>query len=255
MTWTFFKKWILAAYKAKGCLCGKQPEKRCIDPQFPPNFENATGMFFTRSHLPQFAFIKARIPAKLLHGPWTTDKIKFLRFLLWTTSMTVDWHDAYVRRVAIDGRSEAMREKNLEVVELFNHNRRLGKFSTLSTVEFAVLECGCDRSVVYDTMATANKLKTITSWRSTELDEWCEQRIMEGNPKGKWLQTKLKVLRATSHPGNGDRLRYKRMPDGVLDSRAGDYDGGPDDRLVVNDHRWNQVRLFIFLFKLRLPSW
>lgn len=259
MTWTFFKHWILAAYKAKGCLCGTQPGKRCIDPQFPPNFENATNMFFTRSHLPQFAFMKARIPVKLLHGPWTTDKIQFLRFLLWTTSMTVDWHDEQVRSIAIEGRSEAMREKNLEVVELFNHNRRLGKFSTLSMVEYAVLECGCDRSIVYDTMATASTLSTISSWFSTKLDEWCEQRSMEGNLKGAWLKTKLEELRATSHPGNGDRLRYKQMPDGVLDSRTGDYDGGSDDRLVMNHHHWNQVRPFGFLLnrclKLGSPPW
>lgn len=248
MTWAFFKSWVLKTYEANGCLCGMTYDEGCFDAQWPPKFEKATDMYFSRSHLPQLAFVRARIPVKLLRGPWTPEKIQFLRFLLWITSMSVDWHNEQVRTVAVQGRLEAIREHNLEAVELFNHNRRLGKPATLSMVEFAVVDCGCDRSTVYDTMAAGSMWSLTGSWESATLDEWCERRIEEGNPKGQWLKTKLEELRAPSRPEKvyqGVGLGYKSIPGGELDSAAGDYDAGPDDRLVVNRHRWNEVS-FVF---------
>jgi hypothetical protein len=244
MTWAFFKSWVIKTYEHTRCLCGATQDEGCFDAQWPPDFENATKMVFSRSHLPRIAFVKARIPRKLLGGPWTSDKVQFLQFLLWITSVTVDWRDPEVRQIAIKGRLQAIRERNLEAVELFNHNRRLGKFPTLSMVRCAVIETNCDRSIVYDTMLTASMWGSTTSWDCTELDEWCIDRIQSGDPKGLWLKTKLEELRAPSRPGKvyqGDGIGYKRLPGGELDSEAGDYDGGADDRLVVKQHRWNEV--------------
>jgi hypothetical protein len=148
-------------------------EEGCFDAQWPPEWEDATEMVFSRSHFPELAWVKCRIPVKLLRGPWTSGKTQFLRFLLWTTSMTVDWADSEVRKAALRGRKEAMMEQNLEVVEIFNHNRRLGKPPNLETVRFAVMEAGCDRSIVVDTMSTA----------CASLDAWCEERIEAGDSK------------------------------------------------------------------------
>jgi hypothetical protein len=257
MTWTYVKSWILRAFEAQGCLCGMTPNEGCFDAQWPPNFENATDMVFSRSHLPRLAFIKGRIPRKLLHGPWNSEKVQFLRFLLWITSMTVDWRDQEVRQKAIDGRHQAILERNLEAVELFNHNRRLGKVATLSTVRFAVIEGGCDRSIVYDTMFTAQMWGSGISWECAELDQWCEQRMKNGDPKGLWLKTKLQELRAPSRVGKiyqGEGLGYKRLPGGELDQTAGDYDGGANDQLVVTENKWNQVSYSFSLFR-RLLCW
>ncbi|CAN9116143.1 unnamed protein product [Alternaria alternata] len=104
----------------------------------------------------ELSIVKGRIPKKLLSGPWTRDKIEFLRFLLWITAMTVDWMNPETAQVAIDGRKQAMLDRNLEAVELFNHNRRLGRPADLGTVLFAVMHAGCDRSIVYDTLLAAN---------------------------------------------------------------------------------------------------
>jgi hypothetical protein len=251
MTWAFLKSWILRAYEHKGCLCGLTPNEGCFDAQWPPKFEKVTDMVFSRSHLPRFAFVKARIPRKLLGGPWTSDKVQFLEFLLWTTSMTVEWSNAEVRQIAIEGRLQATRERNLEAVELFNHNRRLGKFATLSMVVSAVIESNCDRSIVYDTMLAASTWGSVTSWDCAELDQWCIDRIENSDPKGQWLKTKLEELRSPTRPGKvyqGDGIGYKRLPGGELNSEAGDYDGGEDDRLVVKQHKWNQVSDPTFLF-------
>ena len=90
--------------------------------------------------------------------------------------MTVDWADPEVRRLALEGKKQAILEKNLEVVEIFNHNRRLGKAPGLATVRFAVLEAGCDRSIVYDLLATAQAWGVRNeSWEDSELDEWCDE--------------------------------------------------------------------------------
>jgi hypothetical protein len=242
MTWGLFKSWLTRTYETNGCLCGLTRDEGCFDAQWPPNFENATEMVFTRSHLPRLAFIRARIPMKLLCGPWTSDKIQFLKFLLWLTSMTVDWNNDEVHQTAIKGRLQAMREQNLEAVELFNHNRRLGKFATSETVRFAVIEAGCNRSIVFDTISTAAKWGSVVSWECEKLDGWCEERIKVGDPKGQWLRKILEKLRTTEQLRNdysGSVAKWSANID--LDSSADNYDGGVEDQLVVRPNKWNQV--------------
>ena len=177
MTWSFFKSWCLRRFEAQGCLCDRKLAEGCFDAQWPPNFNDATKMTFSRSHLPRLAFVKGRIPRKLLKGPWSQDKIEFLRFLLWITSMSVDWHDPETARIAVEGRYQAMIERNLEAVELFNHNRRLGNFSSLETVHFAVIEAGGDRSIVYDTLLTLHPRDRHTDYLYYDiLHQWCNDQ-------------------------------------------------------------------------------
>ncbi|KAF1849225.1 uncharacterized protein K460DRAFT_87616 [Cucurbitaria berberidis CBS 394.84] len=244
MTWTFFKSWVLRRFGPKGCLCDSSSEDGCFDAQWPPNFNDATAMVFSRSHLPKLSFVTGRIPKKLLRGPWVQDKIQFLRFILWITSMTVDWRDPKAHQIAIEGRKQAMLEKSLEAVELFNHNRRLGKMASLSTVRFAVMEAGCDRSIVYDTLSTANtSSKRSFSCDCAALEDWCEARMEKGDPKGQWLRAKLGELRNFS----SQRQTYQGEDSGnicvissELNPETGDYDGGDEDRLVLNKLVWNQ---------------
>ena len=152
-------------------------------------------------------------------------------------------------------------ERNHDAVELFNHNRRLGKAPDLATVRFAVIDGQCDRSIVFDIMATARLWGLQgNSWRCAELDQWCQRRIEAGDPKGNWLQLKLQELRSTvpflsqaqspttvdpntSPVVEGEDLRAStsQATPGYMDPRTGDYDGGDDDRLVIRDQRWSQV--------------
>jgi hypothetical protein len=205
---------------------------------------------FSRSHLPRLAFVNARIPKKLLNGPWTDDNVQFLRFLLWITSMTVDWSDPEAYYAAIEGRKQAMLQGSLEAVQLFNHNRRLGKFASIDTVRFAVLEAGCNRSIVYDTLVIANKWHPELSWQCVELEKWCDERIACGDPKGSWLKAMLMELRAdekSENPYQDNGLGYKQFKRAKLDPETGNYDGGTSDGLVINDLKWNQVSLDMFI--------
>jgi hypothetical protein len=257
MTWAFFKSWLNKTYGTNGCLCGLTPAQGCFDPQWPLNFEKATEMVFTRSHLPRLAFVRARIPRKLLCGPWTTDKVQFLSFLLWLTGMNVDWSNEVTRQIAINGRLQAMQEQNVEAVELFNHNRRLGKFPTLEMVRFAVTAYGCNRSIVFDTISTAAKCGCVASWECDELDEWCKERVKVGDSKGQWLRTKLEELRSAPRSANfyyGDPVATRKYMSIELDSSTGDYDGGVEDQLIVQPNKWNQVSYFLLSQTLHFKS-
>jgi hypothetical protein len=264
MTWAFFQSWILRRFGPNGCLCDQTQDKGCFDAQWPPNFDDATKMVFSRSHLPRLAFVKARIPKKLLCGPWTQDKIEFLRFLLWITSMSVD---PEALQAAVEERKQATLERNLEAVELFNHNRRLGRAADLDTVRFAVIEAGCDRSVVYDTLLAANLWNTSRKSRhSSELHGWCEAKTAHGDPRGAWLQKKLEeshIFRNAKEAEEADERTQGRIRSGVLDPSTGNYNGGPDDCLTVHQLEWNKVcsHLCTFLINLclalfhSLPVW
>jgi len=243
MTWTFFKSWIMRRFKQAGCLCGSTPDEGCFDAQWPPDFEDITQMTYSRCHLPRLAFLKARLPKKLLQGPWTQDKVQFLRFLLWITSMTVDWADSETRQLVSNAKNLAIIEKNLEVVELFNHNRRLGRAPDMDLVRFAVLDAGCDRSVIYDTLFSVDMWGSSTASRDCPLlDAWCNDRIKEDDPKGQWLRTKLQEFRRIP-----DRHRVTQREGQLpvyraeINSATGDYDAGIEDYLIANQLAWDKV--------------
>lgn len=249
MTWSFFKSWIAKTYERNGCLCGRTPDEGCFDAQWPPTFENATSMVFSRSHLPRIAFVRCRLPKKLLHGPWTSDKVQFLRFLLWTTSMTVDWQDPEACQLAIKGRRQAFLESNLEAVELFNHNRRLGRPPALESVRFAVVEAGCDRSIVYDTLRSTYRWSScIDTWDCSSIYQWCDQRIWDNDVKGMWLRGVLETLRQ-SELGAFDKsmdrdILFGKIVDVAAEAHGDDF----GDDFIRNDPPWNKVRYgFIYI--------
>ncbi|KAI4952353.1 hypothetical protein J4E91_002822 [Alternaria rosae] len=241
MTWDFFKSWTVRRFEPAGCLCGLTTDEGCFDAQWPPNFEDASQMVFSRSHLPRLAFVKGRLPKKLLTGSWTQNKVEFLRFLLWITAMSIDWMDSDTARAAITARKRAILERNLEAVELFNHNRRLGRPADLDTVRFTVTEAGCDRSIVYDTLLASNMWHGLKPARHcAELHKWCDSQELETNPKRPWLRKKLLeswIMRSQEEAEDAcDPAALE------LDATTEAYDGGPKDTLMVNDLRWNKAR-------------
>ncbi|KAF2746261.1 hypothetical protein M011DRAFT_377227, partial [Sporormia fimetaria CBS 119925] len=193
LTWQFFKDiYLTKTYAEMGCLCGSTA---CADPIWPPDFDVvAQRMSFDKPrHLPELSYLKCRLPAKLLHGPWTNDKIAFLRFLLLTTGMTVDWADSATRALVNQGRKDAVLERALGAVDAFNNNLRLGKSPGVAHIRFSVLEGGCDRSVVFNTMVAARKWSLREyEWDFGDLVEWAKEREREGDRKGMWLKVKLR---------------------------------------------------------------
>ena len=247
MTWTFLKRWITKTCESSGCLCGRTPDESCFDAQWPPNFENATSMVFSRSHLPRLAFIRCRLPKKLLAGPWTPDKVQFLRFLLWVTSMTVDWRDSESYTLAIEGRRQAFLEDNLAAAELFNHNRRLGRPPTLETVHFAAKEASCSRSVIYDTLRSVYVWSSRSdTWDLGPLFQWCDERISDNDPKGMWLRGVLQSLLHSKSGSLQSATCSAILFDMITDTTAAAHSEDFNDEFVRNALPWNQVRPVLF---------
>jgi len=76
----------------------------------------------------------------------------------------------------------------------------------MDLVQFAVLEGGCDRTIVFDILSSAHTWG-LRNWTSEVLDDWVKKAVEEGNPKGAWLKAKLDELRKpnpqlTVHVGN-----------------------------------------------------
>jgi hypothetical protein len=253
MTWSFFKSWLIKAYGSKGCLCGLAPEEGCFDAQWPPVFEDATSMVFSRSHLPRLAFVRCRLPKKLLGGPWNADKVQFLRFLLWTTSMTVDWQDSETHGIILDGRRRAFLENDLGAVELFNNNRRLGRPPTLETVRFAVEDAGCNRSIVYDTLRSAYRwAPSRDAWDYAALYQWCDQRIWENDIRGVWLRGVLQSLRHSELGSYDKSMGRDALFSKIVDVAAEAYCDDFCDDLIRNELPWNKVS-YSFTYILYSP--
>ncbi|KAF3032676.1 hypothetical protein E8E11_001848 [Didymella keratinophila] len=243
MTWAFFKSWLVKAYESKGCLCGLTPEEGCFDAQWPPAFDNATSMVFSRSHLPRLAFVRCRLPKKLLGGSWTADNVQFLRFLLWTTSMTVDWQDSETHELVLDGRQRAFLDNNLEAVELFNNNRRLGRPPTLNTVLFAVVDAGCNRSIVYDTLKSAYRwAPSRDAWDYSALHQWCDQRIWDNDIRGIWLRGILQCLRHPELGSHDKSMERDELFGKIVDAAAEAYSDDFCDEFIRNELPWNKER-------------
>jgi hypothetical protein len=237
MTWEIYKSFLSQKYGQSGCLCDQTPETGCPSPQWPPDFEHPTNMVFEGLHKPALLSLRCAIPAKLVRGPWTLDKVQFLRFLLWTTSMNTDWRSPEACGNTRRGRREAVLEKSLDAVQLLNNCRRVCRAPKLDDVRFAVIEGGCDRSIVYDTMQAVRMWGVIgTGWDCEILDRWCASAVEAGNPKGQWLKLKLQELRM-AEPSNVTKIPPAKL--GGMFPRTGDYDHVEDDKLVIVQKKWN----------------
>lgn len=157
--------------------------------------------------------------------------MQFLRFLLWTTSITVNWEYQDAALSALARRRDAMWGRNSDAVQLFSHNHRLDRVADLSLVQFAVMKAGCDRSIIFDTMLTADRWGDIRG-QCDALDQKCAERIRAGDPKGRWVKTKLAKLRDYDYH---DHTKHALCPE------TGDYNGGWNDQLIVKELQWDKV--------------
>jgi hypothetical protein len=221
MRWDFFEEYISQRVPPRACGCPILID--CHDTSGRPAIASCNCIIpdcKLRRHgedkstnLPR---IRCSLPQKLVHGPWTTEKIRFLNGLLRISNMSVDWADKSAVRAAVQGKREAIMDGNLDAVHIFSRTRRLGRAPNLELVKFAVLEAGCNRSIVLNLMTAAREWGH-RKWNDVELDTWVAQQEGKGGPKGEWLKIKLEELRSGRYP----------------DVQSGDYVGG--DVLEIRD--------------------
>lgn len=211
MTWDFFS-WYLQRWKRR---IATHPGEHLNRTQWPAMVGCRWLRCKINSYNHEIPQIICPLPNKLLRGPFTEEKLSFLGCLLNISNASVDWASRASVRLSTLAKREAILERNLEAVHLLSRTRRLAKAPNLELVKFAVIQGGCDRSIVLELMIAAREWGH-RRWGDVELDAWVAREAAKGNPKARWLRLKL------------DDLRFGRFPD----PKTGDYVG---DCLVLKE--------------------
>lgn len=122
-------------------------------------------------------------PPKLLRGPWTDEKVKFLNTLVLNCDSVAE--NSTDRNLALEGLGHAVAEGSLEAVQAL---LGLGLRPDTELLRRAVLDSGCDREIVTALMTTSGPDLDL-------LDEaiwsWADKARRMGNVDGDWLKKQL----------------------------------------------------------------
>ena len=170
-----------------------------------------------------------KIPGKLLHGPWTTDKCDFLEMVI-RGNATIDWVGTTSGEIADKGLTQALREGNARATRLLVtragsrdpqglwslpcspcssdisapwpregllqantfYLRGVGVVPHTRHLRTAVLEADCQRDVV-EALLGADDIEKIDLEDRTVLD-WAVEKKILGDERGPWLLFRLSRL-------------------------------------------------------------
>ncbi|KAM0712168.1 hypothetical protein Q7P37_011262 [Cladosporium fusiforme] len=146
-------------------------------------------------------------PSKVLHGPWTPDRVAFLNvFSLYPNSRSSPL-DGIVAEVAHEGLVQAVEEQCLQVMKLL---RNLHVQPGQDLLRKAVIDCGCDKEIVLYLLQwcvvevmrwNAQSPNRVASQPRPDVDfldpmlwAWTEKARNVGETKGEWLINILRTL-------------------------------------------------------------
>lgn len=141
-----------------------------------------------------------QIPKKLLQGPWTQEKVEFLYYLIWS-NVSVDWERSSRGEIATSGLQQAVEERNSKAVASLL-SQPIGVVPTGSMVRSAVIDHGCDETIVFHLLNAALRAQILSraearmltdfTFRDPSLWSWAGRMRNNGNRKGAWLTAALK---------------------------------------------------------------
>ena len=160
------------------------------------------------------------LPTKIVRGPWTVDRISFLKVFSLHPDACSTPLDGIVAEVAHEGFEQAIEQRCLEVIKLL---RKLQVKPDQELLRKAVIDHGCDKSIVLyllqwfvvDIMRWNITAATDTSTMISrpEVDfldpmlwAWTEKAKAVGEPKGEWLTAILKRLSNVTTSVDRDEL-------------------------------------------------
>lgn len=161
-----------------------------------------------QSRLPYLNLSSAvQLPQSLLRDPWTTQKLDFLKYLVWS-GCSIDWASSSRGETATAGLSTAISAHSYTAVALLC-SPSINVVPDTTTIKIAVMDHNCNPSVVFYLLAAALRAH-ITSrasgdappdvnFRDPSLWHWVERVEKTGNRKGRWLKDALRFA--------GDRMR------------------------------------------------
>lgn len=173
-TWQFFHTWLDA-----------EGEIRNMDPS------RWTGQTWLRM-LPHKRILP---PKKLLNGPFTDDKIKFLDVLTMAGEFAslpsgyIDWIPPLYHELAKQSAVQAVAERcGYALSTLF----QFGVKPDTDLLRFAVMDEGCDEHVVGTILRSVESVANDIDLLDRAIWSWAEKARSEGNEKGRWLIRSLK---------------------------------------------------------------
>ncbi|KAI9880977.1 MAG: hypothetical protein M1830_009471 [Pleopsidium flavum] len=133
------------------------------------------------------------IPEKLLHGPWTKEKVELLE-LLCQAGAAVDWVNTSAGEVAERGLEEAIMEGNLRALRLLMHGSSGANYYGINVridtrhLRMAVMEAGCRQEIVE---ALAYDRDNGIDFSDEKVMAWAFKAQADGNEKGSWVLSLL----------------------------------------------------------------
>ncbi|KAI5198895.1 hypothetical protein E4T39_06509 [Aureobasidium subglaciale] len=141
-----------------------------------------------------------QLPHSLLHEPWTTPKLDFLKYLIWS-GCSIDWASSSRGETATAGLSTAIAGHSHTAVALLC-SPAINVIPDTTTLKIAVMDHGCNPSVVFYLLAAALRMHIISrtsgdsppdvNFRDPSLWHWLERVEETGNRKGRWLKDALR---------------------------------------------------------------
>ncbi|KAG9583485.1 hypothetical protein KCU77_g10842, partial [Aureobasidium melanogenum] len=172
-----------------------------------------------------------QLPQSLLHEPWTTPKLEFLKYLVWS-GCSIDWTSSSRGETATAGLTTAISTDSYTAVALLC-SPPINVVPDTTTLKIAVMDHNCNSSVVFHLVAAALRAH-ITSRASGEsapdvnfrdpgLWHWVERVEKTGNKKGRWLKDVLRFAGDSMRASSWDQEAFEefrrvagREEDGVV---------------------------------------
>jgi len=137
------------------------------------------------------------IPEKVLHGPWTKEKLDLLEMLC-SAGATVDWINTSAGEIAEQGLDDAIMEGNLRVVKMLTQKpayilreikrKNVGVKIETRHARLAVLEAGCDLDIVE---ALVQHPDSTIDLNDDQIVAWAVKHNLEGDERGSYLLDRL----------------------------------------------------------------
>ncbi|WPG97791.1 Hypothetical protein R9X50_00057200 [Acrodontium crateriforme] len=136
-------------------------------------------------------------PAKLLRGPWSTGKVRFLNVFAPAIENIMEANPV-LGEVAYEGLAHAVAQQSLPAVRALTG---MGLRVTTELVQQAVIDDGCDHLIVLHLFHSAGTDHESVGTASSDIDyldpglwSWADRARANGDSKGEWLMDLLRAL-------------------------------------------------------------
>lgn len=216
MTWSFFQTWL-----------DHESDVKNLEISEPQVLEDETWQSrYADIWIALQPSTRFPLPSKVVQGPWTTERISFLKVFSLHPNACATPLDGIVAEVAHEGFEQAVAQQSLEVIKLL---RNLQVKPDQDLLRKAVIDHGCDKHIVLymlqwfvvDIMRS-NITTTDTPASRPEVDfldpmlwAWIEKAKVVGESKGKWLTTVLRHMSNTITSESREELRRLEQDDSL----------------------------------------